>query len=53
MSSSPSPEVHAGDQSAIGDARLECQLDVTTSDHRMERVTDDKKGGQGFRHSSP
>ena len=51
MSASPSPEVHASDQSVIRDARLECQLDVTAGDHRVERVTRDKKGGEGFRRS--
>ena len=28
----PPPEVHAGDQSVIGDIFLECQLDVTAGD---------------------
>ena len=37
MSSSPSPEVHAGDQSVIEDARRECELDVTAGDHRVPR----------------
>ena len=28
----PPPEVHAGDQSVIGDIFLECQVDVTAGD---------------------
>ena len=51
-SSSPTPEVHAGDQSVIGDIILECQLDMTAGDLCSEK-TGDREGRGGVLQGTP
>ena len=47
MSSSPSLEAHAGDQSVISDARRKCWLDVRAGDQPLRGLRVTKKGGRG------